>query len=384
MIGKYLMLRPGNAGSVMEEWKQCLNQLVDRRGKGDRLIKLNVFIDTESYDSFLETSSAINKQVLQSFGSEFPACAVTVHPPEKPWKVVVEAGYADSASSEIVSKMWKTIPYVVCNSASGKEIWASGLGTGRNQSDTRKAAESAFEQLKEVLDAENMTFDNIVRQWNYIGNILGLKDGFQNYQVFNEVRSEYYNKYRKVHGYPAATGIGMKLGGVIIDFCAVQAIDGTAIIPVDNPNQVNAYEYGQNVLKGMPCGGKAAKHPPQFERALLLNRKPKSSLFISGTASIIGQETIGIDDVEQQTNVTIGNISKLADKKRFGGEFSENGHKWGDYSVVRVYIRNQDDFGSVKDLCNQKFPGATQVFIESDICRDDLLVEIEAEFLINN
>ena len=63
--------------------------------------------------------------------------------------------------------------------------------------------------MKAILEKEGMSFDHVVRQWNYIGNILEIKNGLQNYQVFNEVRSEFYKKYRTVHGYPAATGIGM-------------------------------------------------------------------------------------------------------------------------------------------------------------------------------
>ena len=72
--------------------------------------------------------------------------------------------------------------------------------------------------MKAILDVEGMSFNNLVRQWNYIGNILEIKHGFQNYQIFNEVRSEVYQKYRTIAGYPAATGIGMKLDGVSLIF----------------------------------------------------------------------------------------------------------------------------------------------------------------------
>ena len=148
-----------------------------------------------------------------------------------------------------------------------------------------------------------MSFDHIVRQWNYIGNILEIKHGDQNYQVFNEVRSENYKKYRLISGYPAATGVGMMHGGVLLDFHAVKDGDSTEIRAVDNPDQTRPYRYGQQVLKGV--------QPPQFERAVLKTVNGNSTLFISGTASIIGQDTIGIDDVEKQTLVTIENISRL-------------------------------------------------------------------------
>jgi hypothetical protein len=58
--------------------------------------------------------------------------------------------------------------------------------------------------------------------------------------------------------------------------------------------------------------------------------------------------------------------------------------EWGKFILLRVYVKNQDDFIKVKAICRERFPDVPSVFIESDICRDNLLVEIEAEFLINN
>ncbi len=76
--------------------------------------------------------------------------------------------------------------------------------------------------MNEILASEGMSMDDLVRQWNYIGNILETKNNCQNYQLFNEVRNDYYTRFRKVKSYPAATGVGMMHGGVILDFCALK------------------------------------------------------------------------------------------------------------------------------------------------------------------
>ena len=384
MILKYLIFEPELVGEFSEEWRQCLKQIVYVRETGFRLIKLNVFTDQPDYDTYIKARREIGKSIQNAFGKQCPAFNITVHPPEKPWKVVVEAGYADTDSTEFASNIWNSIPYVVCRSDYGKEIWAGGLGFGLFNSDTRSAAGAAFDQMKAILDTEGMSFNHLVRQWNYIGDILKIKHGFQNYQVFNEVRSEVYQKYRTIHGYPAATGIGMRLDGVSLDFCAVMANDYVMIKPIDNPNQVNAYEYGQDVLKGVAGKGKSVKHPPQFERALLMKGKKRSTLFISGTASIIGQDIIGIEDIEKQTVVTLDNISKLTDQKRIRQMIPDFDKEWGKYILLRVYVKNQIDFEKVKAICKEYLPEVPSIFIESDICRDNLLVEIEAEFLINS
>lgn len=347
-------------------------------------MKIIVFTDQPDYSSYLKFKKVIDCSVLETFGNRCPAITVLCQPPERPWKIIIEAGFIDTSSCEIISKVLDSIPYVVRITESMKEVWAGGLGASMFPDDTRKAAVIAFEQMRSILAAEQISFDNIVRQWNYIGNILEVKKEVQNYQKFNEVRSEYYHKYRNVHSYPAATGIGMKFGGVILDFCAVKALASLKIIAVDNPDQIRPYDYGQQVLKGKPLCSKGINQPPQFERALFLTENMGSTLFISGTASIIGQDTIGIDDVEEQTIVTLDNINKLTDSGRISHLSGEAGIDAGSPILLRVYIKNHEDFSKVKAICNQRYPGVPSVFVEADICRDNLLVEIEAEFLISH
>jgi enamine deaminase RidA (YjgF/YER057c/UK114 family) len=320
--------------------------------------------------------------VIETFGDKSPAFSVSIHPPEKPWKVAVEGLFVTGRTAGITTKFWNSIPYVVIESDLFKEIWGAGLGNDQFMDDTRKAANAAFDMVSEILHRENLSMNHLVRQWNFIGNILEMKNGYQNYQVFNEVRSEYYKKYRTVQGFPAATGVGMKYGGVFLDFCAVRSDDAIRLKAISNPNQINAYEYGQQVLKGRTADTASVKHPPQFERALLMMNKTSSTLFISGTASIIGQETIGKGDINEQTLVTIENIMRLADAERInqltGGQILNPGK----FSLIRVYIKKQEDFNTVKNICSEYFPKAPAVFIEADICRDDLLTEIEAEVSI--
>jgi enamine deaminase RidA (YjgF/YER057c/UK114 family) len=384
MIVKYRIFEPGSRGNFSAEWRQCLKQIIYRRETDFRLIKMNIFTDLPDYESYMKASREINTTIKSAFGEDCPVSNITIHPPEKPWKVSVEAGYADSVSYDITTINRNSGSYIVAASGSTKEVWAGGLGSGPSHKDTRSAAIAAFDQMKAILDTEGMSFNHIVRQWNYIGNILEINDGYQNYQVFNEVRSEYYQKYRTIPGYPAATGIGMNLGGVSIDFCAVMAKNNILINPVHNPDQVDAYKYGQEMLKGTASSGTSVKHPPQFERALLLSGNLRSTLFVSGTASIIGQETIGIGDVEKQTIVTIENINKLVDQKKIGPLIPNKSQEWGKFLLLRVYVKYQDDFAKVKAICREHFPEVPAIYIESDICRDNLLVELETEFLIDN
>ncbi|MCE5346514.1 MAG: hypothetical protein LLG13_09535 [Bacteroidales bacterium] len=380
---KYFIIVPEIADKIEEEWAQCLKQIINFRVAGYQLIKMNVFTDLPDYETFIRVNRKIGETIIDALGDECPVFNVTAHPPEPPWKVTIEAGYLKVDSSEIIRKKWNTIPYVVRVSHLGKELWAGGMGTGFFPYDTRKAAGEAFCQMKGILDAEQMSFDHLVRQWNYIGNILEVKNGVQNYQIFNKVRGEYYQKYRSIQSYPAATGVGMKHGGVQLDFYGIKPEQSVKLFPVDNPDQIKPYSYGQQVLKGIQDGGQRKKQPPQFERAVLLVDKLIATLYVSGTASIIGQDTIGIEDIDNQTSVTIENVGKLYDLNRLNRLMGNSETSTGKLSMLRVYIKDQDYFVKVKQICEECFPGVPVSYIETDLCRDNLLVEMEAEFSID-
>ncbi|MCX6301086.1 MAG: dioxygenase [Bacteroidia bacterium] len=382
MMKKYSIYKPSVEGTIYEEWTQCLGQIKETWLAGNRPLKLNIFTSLTDSAAHHRTRDEILRSVIDTFDDQAPAISVTVHPPQKPWKIAVEALFIISCPSDVTTKFFDSIPYVVTNNKWGKEVWGAGLGSDFYSDDTRKAAEAAFNQSVAVLAQEDMSLNHIIRQWNYIGNILTIRGGFQNYQVFNEVRSEYYNRYRTVIGYPAATGIGMKLDSVIIDFCAVKPDESVRIKGLSNPNQVNAYEYGQKVLKGIKNSGKEKKQPPQFERALIISFEKSGALFISGTASIIGQVTIGKNNINEQTIVTIENIKKLADAGRISQVIGEDIQYSVKYNLLRVYIKSQKDFIAVKAICNEHFPSVPSVFIEADVCRNDLLTEIEGELVL--
>ena len=82
----------------------------------------------------------------------------------------------------------------------------------------------------------------------------------------------------------------------------------------------------------------------------------------------------------RQAEVTIDNINKLADYNRIRRISGKNNITGLECLFIRVYVKNTQDFQTVRSICDRNFPSVPSVFIEADICRDDLLVEIEAEY----
>lgn len=379
---EYFYCRPGNLNSIGGKWSDCLDQMAKIGDSGWLLLKAVVFINTTDLHDFIRRRKELGDSLQERFRGHCPAYNVVSQPPLPGPDILVEVLALQANTCKCTYKLYESIPYVVIESPCGNEVIAAGLGDGLEACNTRDSSTMAFRQMVNILNVEGMTLDNVIRQWNYVGDILRTNEKYQNYQLFNEVRSDFYEKLRTVEGFPAATGVGSLYGGFFLDFHAVRAGAGTRIIPLDNPDQVNAFEYDNEVLVGIDTEGTKSKKPPKFERALIMTCMEETILYVSGTASIKGQDTTGINDVARQTEITVDNISNLADIERIRKLTGRQDLCTLKLLNHRVYIKDRGDFETVKQECGKIYTLDSGAFVEADICRNDLLVEIEAEFSV--
>lgn len=385
MVRNYTIVTPlEESGAFNDLWNSCLLQLKGIKDKGDRIFKVVIFVDAPNEESLIQFRKKISDQIGQLFTNRPPAYGVFAGKPELPFKVSLEVGFISEGENVSITyrrNNWGS--YTVIEDDYHRELWACGLGALPSTGSVEADAERAFDHMVQLLAEEQMSINHVVRQWNYIGEILRIKyinnKPVQNYQVFNEVRNQFYGNHFKASLFPSATGIGTLYRGVSIDFCAVEAKKDTINVAVDNEKQENPYTYGQEVLIGESSTGDHKKQPPQFERARFLSFPGSSTLFLSGTASIIGQKTVGVEDIEKQTNITIEHLKTLGDFKNVNKYVAGAPNASGYFSSIRVYIKRENDFDKVKDICNEAFENVPVVYVNADICRDNLLVEIEGE-----
>ena len=48
-----------------------------------------------------------------------------------------------------------------------------------------------------------------------------------------------------------------------------------------------------------------------------------------------------------------------------------------DLALVRVYIKHQEDYAKVRAVCEELLGELPTIYAEADVCRPELLVEIE-------
>ncbi|MFI4914613.1 MAG: hypothetical protein ACHQAR_05425 [Steroidobacterales bacterium] len=236
---------------------------------------------------------------------------------------------------------------------------AAGTGTPLQQ-----ATEHAYRDLFGAL--ATLGFAHLLRVWNYFPQINASQAGSERYWQFNSARRQAFARAdRALAGeVPAACALGTSDGSPFVLYAIASRNPGAAI---ENPRQHSAYRYP-------PQYGPRA---PIFSRGCLAPASAGGMLFISGTASIVGHETVHAGDPAAQTQETLRNIeSLLAALNRACGVPARY-----DLAALKykVYLRQPQHLAVIQQHVRAALPPSAPVlYLLADICRRDLLVEIEA------
>lgn len=246
----------------------------------------------------------------------------------------------------------------LCLSCDGDMLFGSLVLPEAGAGGLESMARSAYSAIFDVLDKEG--YPSLLRVWNYFARINDEDGGLERYREFNIGRHEAFSdKGRAIGeaGVPAACALGTRQGDLVICFLAGK-VPGIAI---ENPRQTNAYRYPRDF----------GPRSPTFSRGVLVG----GALLVSGTASIIGSETAHPEDVSRQLDETLENLRVVIGQARECG-FAANDP---DRLSLNVYLRHAKDYPGVRSRLDAEFGDTAHiVYLQADVCRADLLVEIEA------
>ncbi len=223
------------------------------------------------------------------------------------------------------------------------------------------ATQAAYARVFHLLDEQGLP--HLWRVWNYMANIHGDMGTLERYRQFNLGRGDAFEQgERSVVGrVPAACALGVKSGPLSVAFLA----GATPATPIENPRQVSAYEYPSDY----------GPRSPTFSRAALVYPPGQEWLFISGTASIVGHRSVHTGQLAAQCNESLDNVEAVlaqANQKAKGPPFALSD------LAYRVYVRHATDVATAQSVLQQRVGQAPVVCVQADVCRDDLLVEVEA------
>ena len=224
------------------------------------------------------------------------------------------------------------------------------------------ASAEAYRRIFRLLETQQLP--HLWRVWNYLAAINQETDGLERYRQFNIGRQDAFLECQRgaTGNVPAACALGLAGGPLSIAFMA----GDQPAVPLENPRQVSAYNYPAEY----------GPRSPTFSRAALVYLPGQETLFISGTASIVGHQTVHPDDVVGQCRESLANVAVVV-------EAANRLSRALPYTLAelayRVYVRHAADFPAVQTtLLGLIGAGAEIVYVQADICRRDLLIEIEA------
>jgi enamine deaminase RidA (YjgF/YER057c/UK114 family) len=219
-------------------------------------------------------------------------------------------------------------------------------------------ARDTIDLARELLVANGWSFHQVRRTWFYLDDILSW------YDDFNRARNEVFVELGLLNGsrpglIPASTGInGRNLRGhrCTLDLLAIRPQDEQRVEfnLLHNPLQNEAPEYGSAFSRGLTVATASCRY-----------------LFVSGTASIDETgATIHSGDFERQTRRTLDNIESL---------LASRGAVMSDICQATVFIKHREDLERLTPILRARgLDGLPAVCTVDDVCRDDLLVEIDA------
>jgi len=233
---------------------------------------------------------------------------------------------------------------------------------GASRTPLQRATLSAYRQIFMLMGT--LDYRHLLRCWNYMPDINGYSSGAERYRQFNAGRQEAFAAQGLDGGgsAPAASALGSAQGPLCIAFLAGRQ----APLRIENPRQLRACDYPlQYSLRS-----------PIFSRAALVTMRETVTLWISGTASIVGHASLHPGDVDAQLDETLRNISTvLTEANRLAGPI-----QFGlDELAYKVYLRRAADLARVRAGLQRAVGDALKaVYLEADVCREELLLEIEA------
>jgi len=229
-----------------------------------------------------------------------------------------------------------------------------GLGPNQKSSSRTSQTKQVLDNLEKALEECGFTLADTVRTWFFLENILSW------YAEFNRARMQVYSGIKfRTGSLPASTGIGARnpAGAVLtVGARAMQPLNSSACAAeIASPLQCPALAYGSS-----------------FSRAMEICSSAGHRLFVSGTASISpAGETLWREDARKQVAQTMEVVEALLQSRGFS---------LSNLTRATAYFKHRADVCAFTEWCAARdLLSLPMVLANCDICRKDLLFELEAD-----
>ena len=223
-----------------------------------------------------------------------------------------------------------------------------------------------IERAERILREHGASYCDVVRTWFYLSDILSW------YREFNDVRNSKYSEFgmMPITGstqlfLPASTGVGgtnTQKSAAVMELLAITGPrDRMPVIKqLTNNRQLDAFHYGS-----------------AFSRGVLIRESDVTTIQISGTAAIDDAgKSLYPGDARSQIEYTLDQVEALLEQEGAGLR---------DIAAATVFVKRAGDASLFRAIIAERgierFPA---VCVVADICREELLFEMDAEVVVKN
>lgn len=212
-----------------------------------------------------------------------------------------------------------------------------------------------FDEMEDRLQIAGVDFSRTARTWLFADDILSW------YDKLNRARDHFFEQHQIFNKLvPASTGVG-----IANPLNAALTTELLAVRPLNDDIRIH------KVVSPMQC--EALDYKSSFSRAVRIQTPDHARMYVSGTASIApGGATAYVDDCAKQIDLTMQVVEALIANGSMG---------WSDSVRAIAYFKDSRDFGLFDAFCQKAGLNLPHVKIEADVCRHDLLFELELELL---
>jgi chorismate lyase / 3-hydroxybenzoate synthase len=249
----------------------------------------------------------------------------------------------------------------------GDYLFASLVVPGERCGDIERLTRSSYLRLDHLIRTQGYPY--WLRAWNYLVDITAGEGEAERYRRFNAGRYSAVGLSSGVEqNLPAASALGSDSGGFVL-CCLAGKKPG---LQIENPRQLSASSYPPRY----------GLRSTMFARAALVPNGRGAQLLVSGTASIVGHESLHIGDPMAQLEETARNFEALVGAAMKADSGSPRISRVR-LESLKVYLRNREDYERLVPRIRQLFAVEGEpLVLRADICRRDLLVEIEGTYAL--
>lgn len=229
-----------------------------------------------------------------------------------------------------------------------------GLGPTDPRATPATQANQTFENLEKALETAGFNIADLARTWFYNDDILAW------YGDFNSVRTTYYSRRPfRTGSVPASTAVSGRS-----PYGAALSLAAWAVIPLD-PNATV-----QEIASPLQCP--APKYGSSFARAMEIVSGGSQRLLVSGTASIEpGGLTVHLGDARRQIELSMQVVEAILVSREL---------TFNDVTRALAYCKDPSYAPLFRSwLATRGYKDFPYTPVHCDICRDDLLFEVELD-----